>query len=61
MCVDRVVFVGYSKKDEEAGDTPERCAPKSPFQVYKHTRLHLFSMLLLSQDEFVMTPSGKKA
>jgi hypothetical protein len=61
LSVDRVVFVGYPKEDEAVVGTPERCAPKSPFQFYKHTHLHLFSMLLLSQDEFVMTSRGKTA
>lgn len=46
MYVDRVVFVGYPKKDETAGGTTERCAPKSPFQVYKDTLVHLFSMFV---------------
>ena len=51
---------GYPKKTDGTIDyTPERRAPKTLFQVFKQTRLFLFTMALLGQNKQVPTASGE--
>jgi hypothetical protein len=50
---------GYPKKGDGTVDmTPEKCDPRSPFHVYKQTRMLLFTMVLLSQDTHVVKDRG---
>ena len=51
---------GYAKKaDGTVDDTPERCAPKTLFHVFKQTRMLLCSMVLLVQDKQGHTASSE--
>lgn len=53
-------LTGYSKKADGAVDSaPERSTPKTPFHVYKQTRMLLFTMVLLAQDTQVPTARGE--
>ena len=60
-CLSYFCLTGYAKKTDGSGSvdtTPERRAPKTPYQAYKQTRLFLFTMVLLAQDTVVVTSTG---
>ncbi len=47
-------FSGYSKKADGVDVMPEKSTPRSPFHVYKQTRMLLFTMVFLAQDTLMV-------